>query len=166
MTAARVTIAQAVVLAVLAAQPARALTPPQATYHLTARVVSAVDDHVEDVSYLRVRLNVIAVLSDSAGAPPLGAGTTVSAIVRDPADRAILRSASPALDLPMELSYFGDSVYEVQSAAGRTTERPVTTTDETRDTRTTLLFLGLLIVLSAGALTGLTLYHYRRRGRA
>lgn len=166
MTAARVTIARAVLLAVLAAQPARALTPPQATYHMTARVVSAVDDDVEDVSYLRVRLNVIAVLSASAGAPPLGAGTTVSAIVRDPADRAILRSASPALDLPMALSYFGDSVYEVQSAAGRTAARAGTTQDESRETRTTLLLLGVLVVLSAGALTGLTIYHYRRRGRA
>ncbi|MBI3115395.1 MAG: hypothetical protein HYZ09_02805 [Candidatus Kerfeldbacteria bacterium] len=94
---------------------------PRATYDVTARVLESFDDVVEDVAYVRVRLAVIEVVgrSGSSDAPPLGTGTTLTAIVRDARHQALVRSASPSQALPMSLGWFDQGTYEVFSVLGQ-----------------------------------------------
>lgn len=88
---------------------------PRATYAVTARVQSAVDDEIEGVSYLRVRLTIVSLNSKATvdGAPTLGAGTTLSAIVRAAEDRAVLKSVNPSLTLGLSLGWYDEGTYEV-----------------------------------------------------
>lgn len=160
-------VALLVVMLVGAVCPVRALTPPVATYGVRARVMSAVDDELEGISFLRVRLNVVGVTSrpTTAEAPTLGAGTTVTAMVREPADRATLRSASPTLELGLQLGWFGAQSYEVLSLDDRLDGESAGIETNASSDQHRLLLLALLIVLSAAALAGLTHYHHRSHVR-
>lgn len=139
---------------VLGLQPTFALTPPAATFDAKARVVESTDDLVEGVSYLRVRLIVLeATKREGVGdTPALGPGSTVSAIVRDPGHRAILRSANPSLAVELQLGWFAASVYEVLNVLGQPAgqapaSRPSFALD--RKTASLLALLATLVALSA-----------------
>lgn len=160
-------VALLVMVLATAAWPADATTPPLATYGVRVRILSAVDDELEGVSFLRARLNVVTVPTrlETAGAPTLGAGTTLTAIVREPADRATLRSASPTLELGLQLGWFGAQSYEVLGIDDRASAATSGTETSASSDQRQLLLLALLIVLSTGALAGLTQYHHRAHVR-
>lgn len=144
-----------------------ALTPT-ATYTVTARVTQVIDDEVDSISYLRARLTILDVMDRMGpnGSPVLGAGTTLSAIVRDPKHRAILRSANPSLGLQMVLGWYDESTYQVLSVLGASAETPIATPTSNAgqvfaDNAQLLLLLVGVVVLSV---VTLRLLHHRTHG--
>ncbi len=139
---------------------------PRATYAVTARVQSAVDDEIEGISYLRVRLTVVSVSSKATvdGAPTLGAGTTLSAIVRAAEDRAVLKSVNPSLTLGLLLGWYDEGTYEVMGV----TKPPSPPSAEPVATPTSIAgsFTGPLVLLTSLVVLGaLGILYFRARGK-
>lgn len=88
---------------------------------MTARVTSTIDDEAQGIAYLRATFTVIEVQARSTTrvGPSLGTGTTLSAIVRDPAQQAVLRAVNPSFELPVTLGWYAENVYEVLRVNGQ-----------------------------------------------
>lgn len=150
----------------LVARAQTALTPT-ATYTVTARVTQVIDDEVDEISYLRARLTILAVTERTApnGSPLLGPGTTLSAIVRDPKHRAILRSANPSLGLPLVLGWYDEATFQVLNVLGEPARESIAAPPSERVQRVLADNAQMFLLLAGAAvLAGVTLRLLHHRG--
>lgn len=139
---------------------------PATFYSARGRVVSAIDDEVEGVSYTRTQFTLVNVVKDSGAVrgPELGAGSTVTAIVRDPAARATVKSLNTSSTIDFRLAWFDENTYEVvsiASAPAATVNEPSTTVA----TATPSITREVILFLSAAAIAGLVLLMVRHHTR-
>lgn len=159
------TVAGLALLAPLSASGQTTTTvEPRARYFVEARVIRVNDEVLDQISYLRAQLTLVDVqdLPQGTGTPRLGAGSTLTAMVRDPKLRSVIRALGPTASLPLELGWYDQQAYEVLRVLMPTpaTARSSSTAVERNaaSQRATLLLLVTLLAFSVLALV--LLRHY------